>query len=84
VKSPLQQPSISRLNSTEWVTDIFEFILFVIGAILTMKMISNAFRLGHRIANATEGTAKMCAVLYANLPPEAKERGDRYLKDLAK
>jgi hypothetical protein len=58
---------------------MFAFILAIIGMICTIMMINAAFRLGNRIAVASEATALSTAALYHALTPEAKARADEAL-----
>lgn len=56
---------------------MLEFIIMIIGAILTIVMINAAFRLGNRIAVATEASALHTAGLFRSLSPEAQIRASR-------
>jgi hypothetical protein len=58
---------------------MIELILFVIGAILTIKMINAAFRLGQRNVVASEAAALSLTVLVAALSPDARARADETL-----
>jgi len=62
---------------------MFYLILSIIGLILTIKMINDAFRLGNRIAVATETTALHAAALYNALTPEAKARAGAEIATIA-
>lgn len=59
---------------------MIELIILIISAILTITMINAAFRLGNRVAVATETSAIHLAALYNTLSPEAKARADAELR----
>jgi hypothetical protein len=50
------------------------FVLSILSIIATWRMIREAFRLGYRIANATEVSARNLTMLCDALAPEAKQR----------
>jgi hypothetical protein len=58
--------------------DFLNLIFLIIGVIVLWRAIT----LGTRIAVASEATATIASALYANMTPEAREKADRYLKDL--
>jgi hypothetical protein len=53
---------------------MFEFIIAIIGLIFTIMMINAAFRLGNRVAVATEASQLLLQALYDSMSEEAKER----------
>lgn len=62
--------------------DLFSLIVVIIAATLLARAINLGLKLGNRIAVASEATATIASAIYANMTPEAKAKGDQYLKDL--
>ena len=60
------------------------FILSIIAMVMTILMINAAFRLGNRIAVASETTALSMAALCEALTPEARQRADEALARLTR
>jgi YD repeat-containing protein len=50
------------------------FVLTIVSLIATWQMISAAFRLGHRIAHATEQSQYLLQTIYDSMSDETKER----------
>jgi hypothetical protein len=53
---------------------MLEFIIAIIGLICAIMMINAAFRLGNRVAIATEASQLLLQALYDSMSEEAKDR----------
>jgi hypothetical protein len=53
---------------------MFELIIAIIGLICTIMIINAAFRLGSRVAVATEASQLLLQALYDSMSEEAKDR----------